>query len=60
MQINKNNTFSRKNWSGEKELRSKKFYEKKTQTIFKRELTPAGGIGFLVNLEPPGAHGTTE
>lgn len=24
----------------------------------KCQITPDGGVGFLVNLEPPGAHGT--
>lgn len=26
----------------------------------KVKITPEGGVGFLVNLEPPGAHGTVQ
>ena len=26
----------------------------------RRKITPAGGVGFLQNFEPPGAHGTTK
>lgn len=33
-------------------------YDKGRGKCWEQKITPAGGVGFLQNFEPPGAHGT--
>jgi len=44
----------------DQQLRRRKVdHEEKSDKCWEQKITPAGGVGFLQNFEPPGAHGTT-